>query len=233
MSYATPGGRTLSNWRAKWCEKRGYRVVYHEDIPPGTVDVSTWVQKVVEADPDVLLASWGGEIVVPFWVALEKMGWNKVIMTANFMNTQDFHKAVDLLIKPKSNIYFFSEIALPPNFAQNSVPEYNKLQKAMKDFGHKYELSARHGSGWLTAKVVEMALRKAGWPCSRSKVLDALEQTDMEAMGLIGGPIRFTKTDHRGDSYARTYRWDPKKKLMVDALDWIKMEPAKIAKEGI
>jgi len=230
MSYATPGGRTLSTWGANWAEKRGFKVVYHEDIPPGTVDVSSWAQQVAKINPDVLMASWGGEIVVPMLVALEKLGWNGAVLCGNFINTEDFLKAMKLLIEPKKNVYLFSEITLPPNFAEKSVPVYKKMQEAMKKYGHKYVLSARHASGWLTAMVVEAALKKAGWPATRASVLDALEKTNLNTEGLEGGPIIYTKTDHRGSSYIRCYRWDPDKKLMIDALGWIKMEPAKIAK---
>ena len=229
MSYGTPGGRILSSWGAKWCEKRGYKVVYHEDIPPGTVDVSSWVDKIVKANPDVLMPVLGGEISVPLMTNLEKMGYNKPVLNANYLNTDDFLKIGEGLIKPKENLYIYSELAMP--IAATPPKEYEEIQKAMKKYGHTYSLSARHASGWLTAQVIEVALAKVGWPASRSALIEALEKTDLVTKGLSGGPIRFNETDHYGMAYVKAYRWDPFKKVMIDALDWQKFEPAKIAKE--
>ena len=40
------------------------------------------------------------------------------------------------------------------------MAEYDNIQTAMNKFGHKYALSARLANGWLTAMVVEAALKK-------------------------------------------------------------------------
>ena len=113
MSYATPGGRTLSTWGANWAKKRGFKVVYHEDIPPGTVDISPWAQEIARINPDILLASWGGEIYKPMLVALEKLGWKGSVITGNFMNTEDFLKAMKMLIEPRKNFYLCLQAFYP------------------------------------------------------------------------------------------------------------------------
>lgn len=232
MSYATPGGRVLSSWGAKWSEKRGYKVVYHDDIPPGTVDISTWAQKVAKINPDILMASWGGEIIVPFWAAAEKMGWTNAVLFGNFITTADTIKAIERLIKPRNNLYFFSEIELPAPFGAVPIAEYDEMREAMKKYGSKFPLSARHGSGWITARVIEAALMKVGWPCDRSALLKALEKTNLDTKGLTGGPILFSSSDHYGPAYIKCYRWDPVKKSMITVMDWVRMDPKKIAKES-
>ena len=226
-SYATPGGRILSSWGAQWCEKFGYKVVYHEDVPPGTVDLTTWAEKVAKANPDVYLSQLGGELLIPFWSSLEKVGWTKSLLIASFMNEGDFVKAVDGLMKPRNNIYWFGNYA--PSFAD--IPEYDEIRKAMKKFRHKYTLSANHARGWTTARLIEAALSRVGWPCDRQALFNTLEKTDLDTKGLTGGKIRFSQTDHYGTAWGRAYQWEPGKRTMLPATDWIKIEPNMIAKE--
>jgi branched-chain amino acid transport system substrate-binding protein len=72
---------------------------------------------------------------------------------------------------------------------------------------------------------------KAGWPCTRAKVISALENTELDTKGLTGGPIRFTPTDHYGPTWWKVYRWSAKEKGLVPIMDWFKIEPGDIAKQ--
>ncbi len=231
MSYTTPGGRTLSTWGARCSEKFGNKVVLHEDIPPGTVDVSTWVLKMTNANPDILLAFWASEVMKPFWSGAEKMGWTNTILCNSSVNTGEFLKAVESLIKPRDNIYMYSDVALPSPFADTPLPAYDKMRKAMEKYGHKYELGAWHARGWIVAGLIEEALARTKWPCDRSALLKALENTDFDTKELTGGRYRFSPTDHIGNNYLKCYRWDPVKKKMITVLDWQTINPAEVSKQ--
>ena len=231
MCYATPGGR-LDNAFASWASKKyGNKVVFQEEIPPGTVDVSPWVEKIIKANPDVGILSFGGETTVPLWINLEKMGFTKPILNASFMSTEDFHKAEGAFMKPNPNLYLFSDNAMP--FDVNPPAEYGEIEKAMKKYGHTYALSNRHAAGWLTARVIEQALGRVGWPATRSALIEALEKTDLDTRGLTGGHIRFSPTDHYGPAWAKLYRWDPSKKKLVTVVDWLEVNPREISKEYV
>jgi branched-chain amino acid transport system substrate-binding protein len=225
--YDTPGGRVWSQWAAEWAKKMGMDVVYHEDIPPQTVDLMPWASKVAKADPDIYTNAEGGEIFIPLAVALEKAGWTKDLLFPDFVTEADLAKGIDRLMTKGSWVLWFGRYAS----AYEKIPEYEKIGEAMKKFGHQYPLSARHAQGWTMGRLIAQALTKAGWPCTREKVLSALETTDLDTKGLSGGPIRFTPTDHYGPTWWKVYRWNPEQKALEPVMDWFRIDAEKIAKD--
>ena len=115
--------------------------------------------------------------------------------------------------------------------AFEQIGEFDRIREAMKKFGSQSPLSARHAQGWTMGRLIEQALEKAGWPCTREKLISALEKTDLDTKGLTGGPIRFTPTDHYGNTWWKAYRWNAKKKALVPIMDWFEIEPAQIAEK--
>jgi branched-chain amino acid transport system substrate-binding protein len=226
-AYDTPGGRVWSQWAADWAKKMGLEVVYHEDIPPRTVDLSPWANKVARIDPDMFMVAVGGEIFIPLATALEKTGWTKDLLFPDFVAEGDFVKGINRLMTNGEWILWFGRYAS----AFEKVPEYDRIREAMKKFGHQYRLSARHAQGWTMGRLIEQALMKAGWPATRAKVISALESTELDTRGLSGGPIRFTPTDHYGPTWWKAYRWSAKEKGLVPIMDWFKIVPADIAKQ--
>jgi branched-chain amino acid transport system substrate-binding protein len=226
-AYDTPGGRFWSQWAADWAKKMGLDVVYHEDVPPGTVDLSPWATKVAKADPDMFVIAVGGEIFIPLATALEKSGWTKDLMFPDFVAEGDFVKGIKRLMTNGEWILWFGRYAS----AFEKIPEYDRIREAMKKFGHQYPLSARHAQGWTMGRLIEQALKKAGWPCTRAKVIAALEQTNLDTKGLSGGPIRFTPTDHYGPTWWKVSRWNATKKALVPVTGWVKIEPSEIARQ--
>jgi ABC-type branched-subunit amino acid transport system substrate-binding protein len=100
----------------------------------------------------------------------------------------------------------------------------------MKKHGHKFRPWAHHVSGWVTAGVMVEALARMGSPGDRSALMKALEKTNFDTKGLMGGAIQFTPTDHYGLTYTMGAKWDPIKKGWSKATDWIKIDPKEIAK---
>lgn len=226
-SYSTPGGRLLNEWGVMCVEKLGYKNIYHECFPPGTVDLTPWAQKIAKADVDVYMAEFGGEVFIPMLSALEKMGWKKSILTGDFMNQGDFVKAIDGLIdKNRHNIWIQGRYAQP----SEKIDEYTKIHDAAKKYGTRYPFSNRYALGWTMGRLMEAALSKVGWPCTPGQLLKVLENIELDTRGLTGGPIHFSPDDHFGALWMKTYRWDPVNKSMVPAVDWVKIEPKKIVK---
>lgn len=218
--YDTPGGRFWSKRGCQYAEKLGLKVVYHEDIPPRTMDVTPWANKVAKADPDFFALDVGGEIFVTMAAALEKAGWEKDQLYPDFVSESDVVKGVKRLMGDGKGILLLSRYAS----AFDDLPEYGKIKQAMKKFGHQYPLSAHHAQGWTMGRIVEQALVKAGWPCSREKFLAALETVDLDPKGLTGGRIRYTPSNHVGPMYWKLYRWDPAKTSLVSIMDWFKVD---------
>lgn len=224
-SYDTPGGRIWSDWADQWCKKMGYNVVLHKDIPPGTVDFTPWARAIVDTKPDIYICAVGGEICISLAPTLEKMGWTKDLLFPDFVTEGDLVKTMDRLMTNGEWILWFGRYAS----AFENIPEFENIRKAMKKFGHKFPLSARQAQGWTMGRLMEAALTKAGWPCTREGLIAAMERTEIDTMGLSGGPIQFAPTDHYGPSWWKAYRWDSKKKALSPVMDWVKLLPADIA----
>ena len=225
--YDTPGGRVFSQWASDWGKKLGLDVVYHEDIPPRTIDLMPWASKVAKANPDIYTNAEGGEIFIPLAIALEKSGWTKDLLFPDFVTEGHLVKGIKRLMSDGEWVMWFGRYAS----AYEDIPEYDRIREAMKKFGHQYPLSARHAQGWTMGRLIAQALMKAGWPCTREKVISALEKTDLDTKGLTGGPIRFTPTDHYGPTWWKVYRWNAAQNALVPILDWFKIDSGKIARQ--
>jgi len=225
--FATPGARFWRDLQEKWLKGMGYEVIYGEDIPTNTVDFSPWVNKIAKISPDIYYGIEGSTQVIPQILALEKMGYTKDIMIPDFTPEGDLIKGMKRLVGSGEWILWGGRWAT----AYEDIPEMRKIKEAMEKFGYKYPISARHFNGWVIGRIIEEALTRAGWPCSRSKLISEIEKTNLDTRGLTGGPIQFTPTDHHGPSWWRVYRWNAEKKALVPAMNWFKIEPKEIAKK--
>ena len=220
--YATPGARVWTAWTKTWLERFGYKVSYESHIPPGTVAFSPWANKVAELQPDIYTHAEGGEVIIPFFAALEKAGHTKDMLIPYGVVEGDVVKATERLLGNGEWILWLTRYT--SSFDADKVPEFQEIKKAMKTFGSKYPLSAEHAEGWTMARIMESALNKAGWPCTRSSLLSALEQTNLYTKGLMGGPIRFTPENHYGPTWWKAYRWNEDKKALVSSTDWFEVK---------
>lgn len=225
--FATPGARVWTNLTEKWCKEMGYKVVYRDDIPPRAVDLSPWVNKVAKLRPDAYITIVGAELIIPQVIALEKMGYTNDIIFPDFTPEGDVRKCIKRLVGNGEWLVWGGRYAS----VYEDLPEMKKIKHAMEKFGHQFPLSSRHCHGWTIGRLIEQALIKAGWPCSRSDLIAALEKTDLDTRGLTGGPIRFTPTDHYGPTWWKAYRWNAVKKALVPAMDWFQIKGDMIEKK--
>jgi len=227
ISYDTIGARIFTTWALKWSEKNGFKIVYRGDIPPGTVDASSWAMKIAENKPDILISSYGGDLLTYLFPTIEKLGWTGIILAGTFTSEESLVKGLDQLKKQQEKIYRWSA-SVP--IQDISVPGGNEIIDAAKKFGSRFSPGSQHGSGWVTAGVIAEALSRAGWPCSRLDLLKALEKTNFDTKGLLGGAIQYSPTNHLGPQYTMGLKWDHIKKKWTDVTGWIKIDPVEVSK---
>jgi branched-chain amino acid transport system substrate-binding protein len=220
--YASPGGRVWYIWTKELAEKWGYKVLSESAIPPGTIDLSPWVNELAKVNPDIFTVAVGGEVMIPLIPQLEKAGWTKDILMPYGVIEGDVVKARERLVGNGEWMLWLSRYS--SSFDIDTVPELREIKKAMDKYGHQFPLSAEHANGWTMGRLMEAGLKKAGWPCSRANLVSALEKTELDTLGLSGGPIRFTSTDHQGPAWFKLYRWNDAKKALVPVGNWFKVE---------
>ncbi len=227
-SFDTPGGRFVNNWGEGWSKKLGLNVVFRDEYPANTQDFSPWLSKIAKAKPDVILATAGGAIYVPFLRQMEKFGLEKTdVVIVDFVNEGDIIKGINQLsIGNGENVIVLSRYA--SSLDPDRPAEFENIAAALKKYGSKYRMSALHSYGWILGCVVEAALQKVDWPCSRESFIAAMEKTNLDTKGLTGGPIQFSSTDHYGPTWWKAYRWDAKIKGLKTALDWFKVGASEI-----
>lgn len=225
--FATPGARVWTDLSQTWLKEMGYNVVYREDIPPQAVDLSPWINKVAELNPHSYVTIVGTSLLIPQLVGLEKMGYRNEIIFPDFVPESDLVNGIKRLVTRNEQLIWGGRYAT----VYENLPEMKKIEEAMKKFGHQYPFSARLCQGWTMGRVMEQALQRAGWPCSRTDLIAALEKTDLDTRGLTGGPMRFTPTNHYGPNWWRAYRWDYDKKALVPAVDWFEAKDRPVEKK--
>jgi branched-chain amino acid transport system substrate-binding protein len=228
-SYAFPGGRISTDWMSELCEKMGYKVVYKEHIPPGTVDLSPWANKVAASKADVFWGYFGSEVMFPLVLALEKAGYSKDIVFPDFVTERDVAKIVEELKGKKVNLIWYGRYASV--YEGKNIPKIQEIGSTMEKYNARYPISARHLQGWVMGRLLEKSLRKAGWPCDRAGLIAALETTQIETDGLTGGPIHFTPTDHYGPVWFKAYKCNATQKSLKPFLDWFSIKAKDFAKK--
>jgi branched-chain amino acid transport system substrate-binding protein len=182
---------------------------------------------VAKFNPDAYVTIVGAELIIPQAALLEKMGYTNDIIFPDFTPEGDVRKIMERLNGSGEWMVWGGRYAS----VYDDLPEIQKIEEATKKFGHNYPLSSRHAHGWTIARILEQALVRAGWPCSRSELIASLEKTDLDTKGITGGPIRFSPTDHYGPTWWRAYRWNHDKNKLEPAMDWFEIENEKIEKK--
>ena len=81
--------------------------------------------------------------------------------------------------------------------------------------------------GWITGRILEQVLTKAGWPADAEKINAAMATLNLDTQGLRGGPLVWTADNHfRTKQYYRFYRYDLEKKGIVRLRDWLEVDVA-------
>jgi ABC-type branched-subunit amino acid transport system substrate-binding protein len=153
-------------------------------------------------------------VEVGVFEALNRLGWKGSYLLYGHQQTQD-----ELARLRAPNLFAFGGNSL---FVEN-LPVHAEIASLVK--GQTTHPAHYMAEGWVSAMVLEQALRRCGWPCPREKVTGAMASVSVDTRGLRGGPIEWTADNHyRKATYYKVYRWDPAKNAIGSVGGWTKID---------
>jgi ABC-type branched-subunit amino acid transport system substrate-binding protein len=183
-------------------------------VPGNTPDFTPFAQKLKDAGADWVLswALWHVEVGV--FEALQRIGWQRNYLLYGHQQTQD-----ELARLKAPNLYAFGGNAL---FMEN-LPIHTEITNLVK--GQTTHPAHYMAEGWVSAMVLEAALKKCGWPCPKDKLATAMSAVSVDTRGLRGGPIEWTSDNHyRKNTFYKVYRWDQTKNGIASVGGWTRLE---------
>ncbi|MFH1624009.1 MAG: hypothetical protein ABID54_02495 [Pseudomonadota bacterium] len=75
--------------------------------------------------------------------------------------------------------------------------------------------------GWITSRIAHKGIRRAGKDLTPDTFVNSLETIKNLDMKGLTGPISYSPTNHKGNSYSRMDKADLKKGYFVPVTDWI------------
>jgi len=183
-------------------------------VPGSTPDFTPFAQKLKDAGADWVLswALWHVEVGV--FEALQRIGWQGSYLLYGHQQTQD-----ELARLKAPGLHAFGGNTL---FMEN-LPIHAEITSLVK--GQTTHPAHYMAEGWVSAMVLEAALKKCGWPCPKDKLAAAMSGVSVDTRGLRGGPIEWTADNHyRKSTYYKVYRWDAAKGGIVPVGGWTRLE---------
>ena len=213
----SPIVRTNFDHVTKLASESGMQVVTRQLMPPTATDYTPFATQVQQASADWVFAwsPWSSEIG-PF-DALQKLGWK-----GNYLLWAHQPAEEELTRRKADTLYAIAGNAL---FAED-LPVHKQIRAAAQKYKTSYPIEYM-AEGWVTAQVLDQALRAAGSPADSKAVQGALAKLSVETQGLRGGPLVFTADNHfRTRAWYKIYRWDSQQNKMVTARDWVGLDVA-------
>jgi branched-chain amino acid transport system substrate-binding protein len=188
------------------------------NAPLQTSDFSSFVQPFVQENPDALFDISIASHAIGVAVAARNSGYaGPIAFSMTATPETDIQTVVDQV--GGENIWAISNIT---SISETDVPEVQRVLDAADEYGTEIAPSSATLNGWLMGMVIADALERCGPDCDRTRLRDALEQTNLDTRGLTGGPLVYSPTDHVGARYWTGYRWDDSTGGLVRAMDnWI------------
>ncbi len=198
----------------KLAKEMGFDTIPVVVVPGAAPDFGPFAQKFKDAGADWVFswAPWPVEIGV--FEALQRIGWTGNYLLYGHQQTQD-----ELARLKAPNLNAFGGNAL---FIEN-LPIHSEIAGLVK--GQTTHPAHYMAEGWVSAMVLEAALKKCGWPCTREKIAAAMATVSVDTRGLRGGPIEWTTDNHyRKSTWYKVYRWDPAKNAIASVGGWTRLD---------
>src|SRR5882672_11800989 len=198
----------------KLSKEMGFDTIPLVIVPSAAADYTPFAQKLKDDGAEWVFAWSPWPVEIGVLEALNRLGWKGSYLLYGHQPTQD-----ELARLKTPNLYAFGGNSL---FTEN-LPVHQEITSVVK--GQTQHPAHYMAEGWVSAMVLEAALRKCGWPCTREKLAQAMAGVSVDTKGLRGGPIEWTADNHyRKSTYYKVYRWDPAKSSIVSVGGWTRLE---------
>lgn len=194
-------------------------VVDKQAIPPAAADVSGAASRIIASGANYV-TSWAPvTTAVQMLGALRRQGWNGWFIHNHSGDAED---TLRQLKDPK--------LVMSPEYAFTieKLPVFAEIEAAAKKYGVSLPVDTL-SLGWASGMVLEEALKKCGSPCTREKLVDALNNISVQTAGIYPDPVKWTKDDHTRPASFTAYAWDPKTSSVKRITDWARVSAGKLA----
>lgn len=217
VAFEVPGSMLACQKILEAAKARGFTSTETITVPLPQRDFRAVVERIVQANPDVVTMCLGQGHVASLLPVLATSGYAGVFLS---MDTGIGEATLSNATPPESKltVYSYGRYA---SGSDGSGPRIDALRAALKEAG-RGELTSAAGGGWALGAVVEQALRKCVNGCASPADFNAaLEQVDLDSGGLTGTPIRLTPADHYGPSAYRVYKFDNAARTFAPVGNWL------------
>lgn len=188
-----PGARSAMEATKRFIEGRGHKMIGSVAIAQDGSDAAAKAQELAAGKPNAIVLSATNAVAAKFIQAYRAAGAEARFYSFSFLNGQALHKAIGA---DAAGVVVSQVVPYPWNSATPVIAEY---QAAMKKIGEK-DFSYGSLEGYINAKVLVEALRRAGPNPSAESVKKALEGFGSHNLGGIH--IKYTPTEHTGLTFS-------------------------------
>jgi len=198
----------------KVSKEMGFDTIPLVIVPSAAADYTPFAQKLKDDGAEWVFAWSPWPVEIGVFEALNRLGWKGNYLLYGHQPTQD-----ELARLKAPNLYAFGGNSL---FTEN-LPIHQEIATLVK--GQTQHPAHYMAEGWVSAMVLESALRKCGWPCTREKLAQAMAGVSVDTKGLRGGPVEWTADNHyRKSTWYKVYHWDAGKNAIVAVGGWTKLD---------
>lgn len=211
IALSIPVSRSEADFAFEHAKQMGFDAVAEEIAPPTTPDYTPFASRLMAATPNWIY-SWGPWFMQSkVFEALRKLGWQ-----GDFICSAQPEAELDLARIKDPRLYVVGPNGL---IAENS-PAQREIIKAAQAANLPYP-PTQLVEGWIAGRVLETALKQAGWPATPEKIKAAFSNLDVDLTGLRGGSLKLTNDNHfRAKQFYRVLHWNPETNKVNVAKDW-------------
>ncbi len=165
-------------------------------VKRNTVDVAGALASILPSKPDLIVEVGTYTEVAAFNQQAIAKGYGGQFANVSFVGSEALAKALG----PEGNGVIITQV-VPFPFS-TVTPLVREYQAAMNAAGHKGDYDFTSLEGYIDAKVLVQALRKAGKTLTRASLMDALDSMGNENLG--GFTVHFSPDNHSGSDYVDT-----------------------------
>lgn len=186
-------GKTGLDGVQRAMQKRGVAIVATATVERNSSDVAAAVATIAKADPQAVIMISAYTSVAAFIKAMKAAGSFPQFMNVSFVGSKAL---ADALGKDGRGVGISQVVPFPWNAGLPVVRDYQKLITAKSG---PNSVSFTSLEGFIAAKVLVEALRRAGRDLTRERLISALESmTDLDVGGFM---VSYSPTDHGGSKF--------------------------------